>query len=189
MTSLPIRLTPDCYCKNMDYLTTYWDTCCNYEGGYAEKQYNYMPSLICKNILTKNCSILMNLLHIIVHCVHQKYSHYPWYFGIWDLGRNGKITLKWAPKKYGAKAWTELIWPNRVQMGASVHTIMSVRFLTATGHYLKKTNVHNTHLQISIQYHDLLSGDEQVNFCAGLRLPFWCLNWQNNHLSAHIQQW
>lgn len=55
---MPIRLTPDCYCKNMDYLTTYWDKCCNYEGGYAETQYNYMPSLICKSILKKNCSIL-----------------------------------------------------------------------------------------------------------------------------------
>jgi len=42
----------------MDYLTTYWDTCCIYKGGYAEKQYNYMPSLICKSILTKNCNIL-----------------------------------------------------------------------------------------------------------------------------------
>jgi len=83
----------------------------------------------------------------------------------------------------------EMIWPNTVQMGASVHTVMSVKFLTATGHCLTKTNVNNTHLQISIQHHDLLSGDEEVNFCAGLCLPFWCLNWQNNHLSAHTWQW
>jgi len=40
----------------MDYLTTYWDTCFNYECEYAEKQNNYMPSLIFKSILTKNCS-------------------------------------------------------------------------------------------------------------------------------------
>jgi len=93
-----------------------------------------------------------------------------------EFFRNGKIILKWAQKKYGAKARTELSWPNRVQMGVYVHTIMSVRFLTATGHCLTKTNVNNTHLQISIQYHDFLSGDEQVNFCAGLCLPFWCLN-------------
>ena len=32
-----------------------------------------------------------------------------------------------------------------------------------------------TYLQICIQDHDLLSGDKQIDLCAGLSLSCWCL--------------